>query len=141
MKFLWFGLVVFMLGAAMGGCNELGTDEAAGTLLAQGRRTVPIGVETTLAEVTGCESGTLIGRVVWSGEPDTMVCSFVQLGSSTVLGTKGGSSTLMTTVTVTESLAASGDAWQFRVSHSGGSAVSVSYEVRYIPERGPCCGG
>ncbi len=141
MRFLWFGSVLFMVAAVTGGCNELGTDEAAGTLLAQGARTVGSGAEVTLAQVRVCGSGTLVGRVTWSGEPSTMTCSVVHLGSSTVLGGKTGSSTLMTTVSVTDAHVAAGETWEFRVAHPGGVAASVSYEVRYIPEHEGCgCG-
>ena len=118
MRFLWFGFVVLMLGAAIGGCNELGTDEAAGTLLDQGARTVGSGTEVTLAQVQVCGSGTLVGRVTWSGDPSTMTCSFAHVGSSAGLGAKTGSSTLMTTVTVTDAQVAAGETWEFRVIHS-----------------------
>ena len=100
--------------------------------LAQGTKTAS--ASTILATVSVDESGILMGTITWSGAPATMAGGFMHVASSTVHGvTFNSGSPLTSAVTVTDSLVASGQDWQFAVGNSGPN-VDVTYVVSFTPD-------
>ena len=103
-----------------------------GGILASGSKTVPAGTQLFLTSFSVSETGTLEGRLTWSGEPDEMSMYIFHVGSSTSFDTLG-SSPLYRNIEVTQAMLNQGENFNFAVGNPGVDPVEVEYRIIFRP--------
>jgi hypothetical protein len=133
MRILCLLMVLAVAGVtSLGGCD--GDDGGAGSLLAQGTVTVPASGSVDVATVQATAPGTLQARITWSGAPTELAGVFKHVASGTIHGLTQSPSPLVSSAAVTSANVAAGADWLFTAGGTGGTAVSVQYEIRFIPD-------
>ena len=133
MRVLCLIMVLAVAGLTLlGGCD--GDDGGGGTLLAQGTVTVPASGNVDITTVQATAPGTLQARITWSGAPTELAAVFRHVASGDLHGFTISPSPLLSTAAVSSADVAGGADWLFRAGGSGGTAVSVQYEIRFFPD-------
>ncbi len=101
--------------------------------VAQGTKTVPSGVSTTMASFSIAESGILMATITWSGVPPSVMALFLHEGT-TVHGLGTGGSPFNSTATVTDAIVVAGHGWEFIISHGAGADVDCTYVITFTPD-------
>jgi len=117
---------------SLGGCD--GDDGGSGTLLAQGTATVPASGNVDITTVQATAPGTLQARITWSGAPTELGAVFKHVASGDIHGLTQSPSPLIASAAVSSADVAGGADWLFTAGASGGTAVSVQYEIRFFPD-------
>jgi len=132
MRAFCFVMVLAVGGVCLlGGCD--GDDGGSGSLLAQGTITIPASGSVDIITVQVTEPGTLQGRITWSGAPTELAATFKHVASGQIHGLTQSPSTLVSTAAVSSADVAAGADWLFSAGNTGGTAVSVQYEIRFQP--------
>jgi hypothetical protein len=144
----FFVLSITLLFALVAGCDGDGdgttadadtpiepVDSSPTTItLCSGTATIGEGyTEKGLCYFSIYETGTLEGRVEWSGQPDTLVIAIMPGHIQGPPGS-GQSSPAVTTLEMTESYLGVSNDWHLRAMNESGPEVEVDYIVRFTPD-------
>jgi hypothetical protein len=118
---------------SLAGCSGDG-DGGSGGALAQGTATIPASGAVTIATVQVTVPGTLQAHITWSGTPTELLAVFQQVSTSHLHGLTQSPSTLVSTAAVGSADVAAGSDWRLIGASPSAVAVSVQYEIRFIPD-------
>ena len=121
-----------LLVAAPGCFNS--DDSGGGVVVASGSTTIASGASATLATISVSEPGLLQATVTWTGDPTEAMATFKHVVTSNPHGLVMSPSPLVSNASITSSLVAAGENWEFLMNNPPASGVPVSFSIIFVAD-------